>query len=83
MAGSTTVGSQMAKIAKDQKDALDAEDAAAKVAPVPPGKVTVRLIRAHYDRFGVFHEAGITMLDEGFVPESAIPLTASEAAAEE
>ncbi len=68
-----------------QKDALSraAEDAKMADAPVPEGKVWVRLVNAHYDRYGVYHQPNsIAQLDADAVPRTAKVLTEREAEAE-
>lgn len=71
MTKQTSLAMQVARAAQQDVAEAAAEDLAVSKREVPEGKVWVRLIRGHLDRFGVMHLPGVVALDVGFVPESA------------
>ena len=83
MSKQTSLAAQIARVAGEDAAAQLKEDIDTAFKTPPPGKVWVRLLRMHYDRFGVMHMPGIVALDEGFIPDSAkrlaaVPTTVAE-----
>ena len=76
MSKQTSLTAQINQVAGKDAAAQLKEDIDTAFKTPPPGKVWVRLIRMHYDRFGVMHMPGIVALDEGFIPDSAKRLAA-------
>lgn len=79
----TSLASQLAENARKDELAKAKEDAKVAVRETEDGKVWVRLQNAHYDHYGVYHEANsIAHLDADQVPSTAKVLTKREVAAE-
>jgi hypothetical protein len=79
----TSLAAQLSRDQEAQKIAEGKEDAAVAGKRIPAGKVMVRLQRDHYDAYGVWHRAGLAMLDVDAVPSTAKELTSKEVAAAE
>ena len=62
-----------------EKIAQETEDAEVAQRPSIKGKIWVRLLRPHYDKYGVLHEIGVVALDANAVPSSAKVLSQREA----
>lgn len=78
----TSLVAQLSRDQAAQKITDAKDDAEASEQQVPEGKVMVRLQRDHYDSYGVWHRAGLALLDADKLPSTAKVLTSKEAADE-
>lgn len=75
MAKPTSLAAQVAQQDGKAAAAASKQDAELRSAPVPLGKVWVRLVRPYYDTENRMHPAGPALLDEDQVPKSAKRIT--------
>jgi len=71
----TSLAAQIAKARAEERAKEERDDAVASTKVLPQGKVLVRLVRACYDRRGVYLAPGIVEMDVSEVPSTAKVLT--------